>query len=137
MHNLGMNRAWAPATSLFVALLAFASIPSVGLLAAIQFSLLAVVFGVVGRRQSGDRRGLRVLAFLGLLGGSALVGTVAGGGLGIVWYELHKPEWGQYGYEFEGLIETLVGATLGLVTGLLAPTIGPAMVRPMRAGPPD
>ena len=46
-----------------------------------------------------------------------LVGLVAGAYLGwhagTLWYEWTKPPWGQYGYEFEGLSQNLVGALVG------------------------
>jgi gas vesicle protein len=59
-----------------------------------------------------------VLAALGGL----LAGLVAGGVVGAQYYVHLGPPWGQYGYEFEGFLETLVGAAVGAVVGTAAAT---------------
>ena len=41
------------------------------------------------------------------------VGAALGWYGGRLYYEWTAPPWGQYGYEFEGLIESFVGAGLG------------------------
>lgn len=63
-----------------------------------------------------SRLARRLLAVLAVLCGAAL-GTVVGAWLGKQYYVHLGPPWGQYGYEFEGLWESLVGAALGAVVG--------------------
>jgi gas vesicle protein len=51
-----------------------------------------------------------------------LAGVVVGGVLGAQYYVHLGPPWGQYGYEFEGFLETLVGAGVGALVGAAAAT---------------
>jgi hypothetical protein len=66
---------------------------------------------------------------------SILVGLVAGlivgGWLGAQYYVHMGPAWGQYGYEFEGFVETAVGAAVGGLAGVAA---GAARVLRRRRG---
>lgn len=47
----------------------------------------------------------------------SVIGAMVGGFFGAQWYIHFGPPWAQYGYEFEGLIETLIGAGVGLFAG--------------------
>lgn len=68
----------------------------------------------------GSRRVIRTLwALIG-----AVVGGFGGFVLGWVAYELTKPPWGQFGYEFEGLLQAFVGATVGVVLGVTLGHLG-------------
>jgi hypothetical protein len=39
---------------------------------------------------------------------------------GVKWYEHSAGDYAQYGYEFEGMLEVLVGAIVGLAAGVAA-----------------
>lgn len=68
--------------------------------------------------------------FAVLLGLAA--GLVLGGFAGAQYYIHFGPSWGQYGYEFEGLVESAVGAVLGGLGG--AGAAGFYLLRSRRPG---
>ena len=57
-----------------------------------------------------------MVTFLALLAG-LLVGAILGGVAGAQYYIHLGPSWGQYGYEFEGIMETFVGGVVGALVG--------------------
>ena len=56
-------------------------------------------------------------------------GMLLGGFLGAQWYTYFGPEWGQFGYEFEGFVEVFYGVVIG---GLAAGRAGWLLFGPGR-----
>jgi hypothetical protein len=80
--------------------------------------MISMVSGLRSRVGGRDR----MITLVALLAG-LVAGAVLGGLVGALYYIYLGPPWGQYGYEFEGVIETLVGGVIGALVGAVAAVV--------------